>query len=129
MRALYISILLLMFAITGAGCLHTHSGDSTYVVPASIEIKRPENNGSINILPCTISFSDGQKCELSGGERKVVSVRSGALWAAASSPDPYRLAATDSPAWRFAVFRFNIRPGETLRLSVEPKPKKSTHVG
>lgn len=126
MRVSGISILLLVFALAGAGCACTHSLERA---PTSVEVERPENNGSVNILPCTIIFSDGQKRILNGGDRVVLPVRPGALWVTAFSPDPYRTDSTDSTAWRSSRFTFRVNPGETLRLSVEPKSKDSAYVG
>ena len=127
MRASGFFILLLVFA--GAGCLFPDSGQHSHTAEASIEVERPENNGSVNILACTITFSDGQRCLLRGGDHAVVSLRSGDLWVVASSPDPYRLDSADSSVWRSPRFNFYVGPGETLRLSVEPKPEGSTYVG
>jgi hypothetical protein len=129
LRGWYASILLLVFVVAGASCLHTHCSESAHAAQANIVVERPENNGSVNILPCTIIFSDGQRCTLSGGDHVIVSIWSGASWAAASSPDPYRPDSADSMSWRSPRFNFHVAPSETLRLSVEPKWKGSTYIG
>jgi hypothetical protein len=124
-----ISVLWLAFVLPGAGCIHTRSRQHDDVAPANIQIERPENNGSVNILPCTIIFSDGQRCELLGGDQAVVLVRPGALWVAAYSRDPYRPDSVDSTAWRSLRFRFHVGSGQIFQLSVEPKSKGSAYTG
>ena len=44
-----------------------------------IEFERQEENGSVNIVPCTLVLSDHRRITLSGGERSVVSVSSGSF--------------------------------------------------
>lgn len=130
MRAPGITVLLLIVALVGAGCSHTKSGSHAQPGQATVEIQRPENNGSVNILPCTISLSDGQSCKLIGAEQMVFSVQSGALWAAASSPDAYASPDSGYPvAWHSRRFRFQLHAGETVRLSVEPRSRGSTYIG
>jgi len=120
---------LLIAVVAGSGCVRWSHADSHYIKPASIEIARPENNGLVNILSCTLAFSDGQRCKLSGGDRTTVSVHSGAAWVTASSPDPFNPKSGDLAAWQSSRFNFNLNPGETLRLSVEPKSDDSTYTG
>jgi hypothetical protein len=115
-------------AVSGGGCLHTPPGRLADATPANIEVDRPENNGAVNILPCTLVFGDGQKCILSGGDHAVMTVRCGTLWVAASSPNPYPY--SDCPAvWRSPRFRLHVGPGETIHLSVDPKSKGSYYSG
>jgi len=96
--------------------------------PLSI-VERPESNGSVSILPCTIAFSTGQRIKLVGGDAATVSVSAAFIWVEASSVDLYHHQNTDLRAWRSRHVRFHLRPGEVVRLSVEPKSKGSTYVG
>ncbi len=130
MRASGISIILLAFVVGTGGCLHPGSGGRSQSARAKIKIERPENNGSVNIVPCTISLSDGQTCILTGGDSTTVLVRCGTFWVAASSLDPYAPSDSGYPvAWRSPRVAFHIGPGETVRLSVEPRSKGSTYIG
>jgi hypothetical protein len=121
---------LLICAMVGAGCSHTASTRRSQTGRASVVIERPENNGSVNILPCTIILSDGQRCTLIGGEHAIISVQSGALCATASSADPYVPPNSGYPvAWHSPRFGFHLGAGERVRLSVEPRSSGSTYIG
>lgn len=122
-------LLLLVFVLTGAGCRHPHSRRHNEVAPTTVFLERPENNGSVNIVPCTITFSDGQSFELLGGDHVVVTVRPGDLWVIATSPDPYGPDFVDPAAWRSPRFRFHVGRGKTYRLAVEPKSRGSAYTG
>jgi hypothetical protein len=125
MKRCFISVLLLTLTVMGLGCTHTHSSSRS----ATVAIERPENNGSINLLPCTLSFSSGQTITLSGGETASVSVPAGPIWVQASSTDLYHPEDADPKAWRSGRVKICLQPGGTARLSVEPSSKGSTYVG
>src|SRR6266581_4839675 len=97
--------------------------------PSTIEVQRPENNGSVNIVPCALVFNDGQRVTLSGGEQAVVSIRSGRSWVTAFSVDPYGQKSGDLNRWRSRRFRIHVGKDERLRLSVEPRSKDSAYTG
>jgi hypothetical protein len=129
MKTYITSLLLLALVFVSVACSHVRAGHVSEAAAATIVVERPENNGSVNILPCTIAFSSGQKITLSGGETATTSVSAGFLWVEASSVDPYHPETTDLGAWRSRRVEIRLRPGEVLRLSVEPKSRGSTYVG
>ena len=121
-----VSVCLLgLFAVT-SGCVHPDSGNGSRFARSKVEIERPENNGLVNIVLCTVTISDGQTRILSGGDQAVVSVRSGTFWVMASSGNPYPYG---SKEWRSPRVKLHANPGETLRLSVWPRSRGSTYVG
>src|SRR5438105_2875769 len=89
MKRYVTSILLVALVCVGAGCCHNRSAHYSVIAAATVVVERPENNASVNILPCTVVFSSGQRITLSGGETGGVSVSAGSLWVQASSVDPY----------------------------------------
>ena len=95
---------------------------------ATIEFERQEDNGSVNIVPCTLVLSDDQKIVLSGGERAVISIAAGSFYVAAFSIDPYS-PHSDERAWRSRRRRFRVAERETLRITVEPASSGSTYTG
>jgi hypothetical protein len=114
---------ILSFLVTGCSHLQpAHDGVAT------IEFERREDNGSVNIVPCTLVFSDHQSITLSGGERAIVSVSAGSFYVTAFSIDPYS-PHSDERAWRSPRTRFHVESGERLRVLVEPASSDSTYTG
>jgi hypothetical protein len=95
---------------------------------ATMEFERQENNGLVNLVPSTLVLSDHQKVTLSGGERAVVSVSAGSFYVMASSIDPYSPHSGER-TWRSPRTRFQVVPGERLRVFVEPAASGSTYCG
>jgi hypothetical protein len=95
---------------------------------ASIEFERQENNGSVNIVPCTLVLSDHQTITLRGGERAIVSLRPGSFYVTAFSIDPYSRQ-SDQRAWCSSPVRFQASSGERLRVLVEPAFSGSIYNG
>ena len=124
MKASVIFGLLLMF-LACSGCSHLQGVHEDVAV---IEFEREEDNGSVNIIPCTIVLSDHQRIKLSGGERAVASVSPGSFYVTAFSVDPYSRH-SDATAWRSPRTRFQVASGERLRVSVEPAASGSTYTG
>ena len=116
---------LLVMSLSGSGCAHLRSVDDPIAV---IEFERPENNGSMNIVPCTLVLSDRQRLTLSGGERAEVSVSPGNFRDRAFSLDPYTPHSCPA-AWRSPRARFHVGRGERFRVVVEPAAVDSTYVG
>ena len=130
MKRCLTSILLLVLVCAEGGCSHTRSERRSAAAPATVVVVRPENNGSVNILRCTVAFSTGQHVELSGAETGTVTVPAGSLWVEASSIDLYHYPENPDPrAWRSRRIQLRLGPGEVVRLSVEPKSKGSTYTG
>jgi len=117
--AIFLVLLLLV-----SGCSHLPADRGV----ATIEFDRQEDNGSVNVVPCTLVLSDGQTVTLRGGERAVVSVRSGTFHVTAFSVDPYT-PHSDERAWRSPRVRFHTASGERLRVFVEPASSGSTYTG
>lgn len=112
------------------GCAHVTTGQQGGTAMATVRVDRPEDNGSVNIVPCVIVLNDGQTCALSGGDSVMISVQPGRLWLAASSLNPYSSPDSGYPtAWRSHRFHFHVARGEVIRISVEPKSRNSTYVG
>ena len=130
MRTSRAAIVLSLLLLVSPGCQHPGSGQQSEVQPANVEIERPESSGSVNVLLCTIMFSDQQTCTLLGGEHAMVPVRPGTMWLAASSPDPYAAPDSGYPvAWRSRRFRFHVIACQTLHVTVQPRSKGNTYVG
>jgi len=122
MKALVtLGVLLLLVS----GCSHlrpVHDGVAT------IEFERQEDNGLVNIVPCTLVLSDHQTITLGGGERASLSVSAGSFHITAFSIDPYS-PHFDERAWRSPRTTFQLASGETLRVFVEPASSGSTYNG
>ena len=117
--AIFLGLLLLV-----SGCSHLPADRGV----ATIEFDRQEDNGSVNILPCTLVLSGGQTVTLGGGERAVVSVQPGTFHVTAFSIDPYT-PHSDERAWRSPSVRFHVASGERLRVFVEPASSGSAYTG
>ena len=124
MKVSAIFVLLVMFLITG-GCSHLRPSKTDAAV---IEFERQEDNGFVNVVPCTLVLSDGHKVTLSGGERAVVSVQPGNLWVTVFSQDPYS-PHSSARAWRSSRTALQIERGQKLRVFVEPMAKDSAYIG
>ena len=116
---------LLVTFIPASGCSHLQPAHDGVAV---VEFERQEDNGSVNILPCTVTLSDRQKVTLIGGERAVVSVSPGSFCVTASSADPYS-PNSRATAWRSPRTRFQVSVGERLQVQVEPTATGSTYSG
>jgi hypothetical protein len=124
MRASAIFSFLVMI-LTGIGCSHLQP---THVKPAVIEFERQEDNGLVNIVPCTLVLSDHQRITLNGGERAAVWVSPGSVYVTASSEDPYS-SHSDATAWRSPRTRFRVASDQKVRVLVEPAASGSTYTG
>jgi hypothetical protein len=122
MRASIIFTILLPIV---SGCSHLQP---VHQDAATIEFDRPENNGSVNILPCTLVLSDQQRVTLIGGQHATVSISPSKLWVEAFSPDPYS-PDSSSTAWHSSRIRFHLGSGERVRFSIEPRAEGSTYIG
>jgi hypothetical protein len=116
-----IFIVLLLFL---SGCCHLPADRGV----ATIEFERQEDNGSINIVPCILVLSYGQKVTLRGGEGALVSVRSGTLRITAFSIDPYT-PHSDERAWHSPRVSSQATTRKILRVYVEPVSSGSTYIG
>jgi hypothetical protein len=115
----------ILVILSCSGCIHLRRAPEGMAV---IEVERQEDNGFVNIVPCTLILSDHQQRTLSGGEQTVVSVPSGVFYVEAFSIDPYS-PGSDTKAWRSPRTRFHAAHGERLRISVEPAASGSTYTG
>jgi hypothetical protein len=123
-----VSLLFILLCLGGA-CSHTHSEHESAGITATIVVERPENNGSVNLVRCAIVLSTGQRAELGGGETATLTVPPGSLWLEVSSFDIYQPDNPDPKAWRSRRMTMHLKPGEVVRLSVEPNSRDSTYVG
>jgi len=122
MRILFSVVL----AILLAGCATRPHIDEQPT--AQILIERPENNGFINIFPCTVKFSSGKAIALRGGENATLFVKAGTYDLIASSPNPYP-SATKISDWKPGSLKITITNSEVIRIIVEPKSEGSTYTG
>ena len=95
---------------------------------AEIYIERPENNGDINIYPCTVKISCGQTNVLVGGEDGLFVVDPGTYYLTAASSNPYP-ATTEDSAWAPHPFEITITNSQVMRISVEPKNNGRSYIG
>lgn len=95
---------------------------------AIVVLERPENNGFLNIVRCTITLSSGEKVELSGGESRSVSIPEGHAWLEVSSFDPYCPESRHPKPWRSGRFKIHLKQREVMRLVIKPKSKGSAYV-
>lgn len=95
---------------------------------ATLEFERQEDNGSVNIVPCTLVLSDHQRATLVGGQHATVAVTPGNFWVEAFSPDSYS-SHYNAETWRSARVRFRVESGERIRFSIAPKAEGSTYSG
>lgn len=122
MRASVTFTMLLLFVSACSYLQHVQQNAAT------IEFERQEDNGSVNILPCTLVVSDHQRVTLIGGQHATVSVSPGKVWIEAFSPDPYS-PHFSAKAWRSTRISFQVGRGERVRFSVEPEAAGSTYIG
>lgn len=116
---------LLLLFLAGSGCSHFQP---THVEPAVIEFERQEDNGLVNIVPCTLVLSDHQRITLNGGERADVSISPGIVYVTAFSEDPYS-PHSDATAWRSRRKEFRVGSDDRIRVLVEPAASGSTYTG
>ena len=95
---------------------------------AKIFIERPENNGSINIVPCVVELNPNQKIVLSGGQTNSFSVRTGKYFLTASSVNPYEISSKSSE-WKSNRLKIVIADSQLVKIILEPKSKDSTYTG
>lgn len=95
---------------------------------ATVEFEREEENGSVNIVPCTLVLSDHQKVTISGGDRAAVSVSPGFFEVTAFSIDPYTPGSSET-AWHSRPTAFRVADGERLKVFIEPASSGSTYIG
>jgi hypothetical protein len=93
-----------------------------------ILIERPENNGSINIVPCIVELSTGQKIILSGGQTNSFSVKPGAYFLTATSLNPYPDATKDSD-WESSPVKITVTNLQVMKILAEPKSEGSAYIG
>jgi len=117
--------------VTLVGCATTRQPEVGQLFQrdaATIEFVRQEDNGSVNIVPCTLILSNNQKVTLSGGDRASLSVAPGNFYVTALSIDPYTPDLSER-AWRSPRTKFRVAAKETLRVFVDPASSGSTYTG
>ena len=130
MKTGVVSVLPVILACVCLGCSHTVTKHRSSAATATVVVERPENEGSVNIVRCTVVFSTGHRIELGGGENTTVTVPAGSVWVEASSIHPYRYSEPPNPrAWLSRRMNMRLRPGEVVRLLVEPRSRGSTYIG
>ena len=112
--------ILLVGLLLGTDCSRTRLG--------TVEFVRPENNGFVNIVPCTLVLSDHRTLTLVGGESATVSLPPESFSVRVFSIDPYT-PDFDIGAWSSSLEKFHISGGEQIRLFVEPCSSGSTYSG
>jgi hypothetical protein len=95
---------------------------------AQILIERPENNGFINIFPCTVKISAGKKIALHGGENESLFVKTGTYFLMASSLNPYP-DATKNSDWKSSPLKITVTNSQVIKIIIEPKSEGSTYTG
>ncbi len=95
---------------------------------AQILIERPEDNGLINIFPCTVELNIGQKIVLNGGQANSFSVKSGTYFLKASSLNPYPHATRDSD-WKSDSLKIVVVNSQVIKIIVAPKSEGSSYIG
>ena len=116
---------------------------------ASITIVRPENNGSMNVVPCWVTVDRGsdivsvavsrggeqlqaakwskQGIRLVGGDSAVLSVRRTIFSLSATTPvtdePPGFLGEQKLHVWRSTVLKVSVSDGKSVRVVVEPTSK------
>jgi hypothetical protein len=120
-------ITLISSLILLSGCVHQPQIPQNQS-PAKISIERPEDNGFINICPCTVKLNIGQKIVLSGGQTNSFSVKSGTYFLKVSSLNPYPDATKDSD-WKSNPLKITITNSQAIKIIVEPKSEGSAYVG
>ena len=119
------SVIFTVLLVVVSGCSHLQP---VHQDAATIEFDRPEDNGSVNILPCTLVISDRQRVTLIGGQHATVAIPPGKLWVEAFSSDPYSLHSS-AEAWRSTRITFHIGSGERIQFCIEPRAEGSTYIG
>ena len=95
---------------------------------AQIVIERPENNGSVNIVPCIVGLNSGQRFVLNGDETNSFLVESGTYFLTASSVSPYETYSKSSD-WKSNRLKIAIADSQVVKITLEPKSKDSTYIG
>ena len=89
-------------------------------------IERPENSGSINLLPSKVSF--GQvTLELIGGQKQCGFIKPGKTVVRVTSKEPYSPTASDPAACKSEPKVIRAKKGEVLTLAVWPAIRDSSH--
>jgi len=114
------------FLILLNGCIIQSHSDKQPT--AKIFIERPENNGSINIVPCTVKLNTGEEIILSGGQTNSFFVKAGTYFLIASSVNPYELSSKNS-AWKSNRLKISIADSQMVKIILEPKSEESTYIG
>jgi hypothetical protein len=95
---------------------------------AQILIERPENNGFINICPCTVKLNVGPKIVLIGRQTNSFSVQPGTYFLKVSSSNPYSDATKDSD-WKSNPLKITVTNSQVIKIIVEPKSEGSAYTG
>ena len=120
------NLLLTCFVVLLNSC--TFQPNISKLSTSKIFIERPENNGFLNIIPCTIQLDAGSKFILLGGQTNFFWVKPGKHSLIAKSVNPYPDALNDSD-WKPASFEITITNFQTTRIILEPKSQGSTYIG
>ena len=114
-----------MFLISATGCT---SQSPALQNNCKIFIYRPENNGFINIVPCTVKCSSGRKAVLHGGENDIFVLEPGKYSLTVTSANPYPEAKKDTD-WESSPVEITVTNAQVMRIVVEPKSEGSAYVG
>jgi hypothetical protein len=125
MLASIIKFVAILFLISANGCASQSPASQNN---CKILIERSENNGFINIVPCTIKCSSGHKAVLRGGENDLFIVEPGKYSLTATSANPYPAAAKDSD-WESGPVEVTVANSQVMKIVVEPKSENSVYVG
>ena len=82
---------------------------------------RQESNGSLNILPCSITCNMWERLTIYGGEAASLYLREGEYEFQAYSPEPYQKE-SDPTSCRSAALKVKITKGRRSFVDVAPQP-------
>jgi hypothetical protein len=122
MRILFPAVLLILL---NSCAIQPHTDEQP---TAQIIIERPENNGSINIVPCIVELNPVHKIVLSSGQTNSFFVKHGTYFLTASSVNPYELSSKKSD-WKSNRLKISIGNSQTAKIILEPKSKDSAYTG
>jgi hypothetical protein len=120
----YLTLFFSLILLNGCAGQHVSQNRSA----SHILIERPENNGFINIFPCTVKISSGKETVLHGGENESLFVRTGTCFLMASSSNPYPKA-TNNSDWKSNLLKITVANLQVIKIIVEPNSEGSSYSG